>query len=365
MYPGHWDGGGWLIWPFRCVATCVRLAHALGVRSLPGLGRALPSGQLNQPPIVEQLVAAEAGVAWASVGVQDPKGRPPAWWTGAIARDDHLRSLADHVPAEPDPRSTGQLQPDAGRLADRGADAGLRFELAAALEAGRLEDHERDAGTARECGKAPESIGESRLRANPAPAGTGRRLGQAGGQVDDEEVHCPTREERAGDREALLGLRGGQHDQPLRLDPASDGLDRIQGLGQVQPGHDGAGRLRLSGESQRERGPPARGVTPKRHAHPPGQAAGAEDRIQLREARRKDPIRVRLVAGSTSRIRVTRRPQRHRCQRSDDVAGIPGRRRTPARPKGRQGCVQVHRGSRHVDQYRTSVRMNQGLDSSV
>ncbi len=332
-------GGVWLIRPYRGLATFAKL------------GRALRSGRLNQTQqrvVAEQVLAAEAGVAWASVRVQDPEGRSPAGWTGAIARDDHLRSLADHVPAEPDPRSTGQLQSDTGRLADRGADAGLRFELAAALEAGRLQHHERDAGAARERGKAPQSIGESRLRANHAPASAGYGLGQAGGQVDDEEVHRPARQERAGDRQALLGFRGGQHDQPLRLDPASDGLDRIQGLGQVQPGHDGSGRLRLRGKSQRERGPPARGIAPQRHAHPPGQAAGTEDRIKLREPRRKDPIRVWLPAGGTTRIHVTGRLQRHRCERTDNLTGIPGRSRAPARSKGRERRVQVRRGSRHV-----------------
>jgi hypothetical protein len=74
---------------------------------------------LNQPPVKEQLVAAEAGVARPSVGIQDPEGRSPARRSGAITRDHHLRSLADDVPAEPDPRSTGQLQTDAGCLADR------------------------------------------------------------------------------------------------------------------------------------------------------------------------------------------------------------------------------------------------------
>ena len=66
---------------------------------------------------------AEAGVALAAVRVQDSEGRSPAGWPGAIARDHHLRSLADHVPAEPDPRSAGQLEPDPRRFADRACEA--------------------------------------------------------------------------------------------------------------------------------------------------------------------------------------------------------------------------------------------------
>jgi hypothetical protein len=315
------------------------------VRSLSRLGPALRLGQLNRPT-TQKVLAPEAGVTRPSIGVQDPEGRPPAGWTGAIARDDHLRSLADHVPAEPDPRSTGQLQPDAGRLADRGADTAPRIELATALEARRLEHHERDAGTACERGEAPESIGESRLHA--ALPGAGHRPGQPCRQVDDEEVHRPARQERAGDREAFLGLARGQDDQPLRLDPASDGLDGIESLRQVQPGDDGAGSLCLRRESQRERGPPARGVTPQGHAHPPGETPRTEDRIELREPGREDPISVRLPARGTSRIPIIRRLERHGCKRADDIAGIPGRGRTPARSKRRQGRVEVRRRGRHT-----------------
>ena len=85
-FPGHWDHGGWL-------------------------------GRLIWPRVQEALPT-EAGVALTAVGVQDLEGRSTTRWAGPVTGDDHLRSLADHVPAEPDPRSTGQLQPDAGRLAD-------------------------------------------------------------------------------------------------------------------------------------------------------------------------------------------------------------------------------------------------------
>ena len=100
-------GGGWLIRPNRGVATCAELVHGrCRVRSLPRLGRALRSGRLNQPQlrfVAEEVRPAEAGVAFATVGVEDLERGSPARWAGPIAGDDHLRSLADDVPAEPDP----------------------------------------------------------------------------------------------------------------------------------------------------------------------------------------------------------------------------------------------------------------------
>jgi hypothetical protein len=75
-------------------------------------------GGVDRVELGEELGVAEAGVALSAVGVEDPQRRPPPGWTGAIARDDHLRSLADDVSSEPDPRSTGELEADPGRLAD-------------------------------------------------------------------------------------------------------------------------------------------------------------------------------------------------------------------------------------------------------
>ena len=62
--PGHWEDGG----------QVVELGEELGV--------------------------AEAGVALSAVGVEDLQRRPPPWWAGAVARDDHLRSLTDDVASD-------------------------------------------------------------------------------------------------------------------------------------------------------------------------------------------------------------------------------------------------------------------------
>ena len=284
------------------------------------LGRALRSDRLNQPQfIAEEDVSTEAGVALAAVGIEDPKAGSPAGWAGPIAGDDHLRSLADHVPAEPDPRLTGQLEADPGRLPDRG--------LETARSARRLEDHQADPGPTRERGQAPEAIREG------ATAAGSRR------QVDDEEVDRSPGQQRAGDRQALLGVGRGQHDEPLEPDPAGDRLHRVQRGREVQPGHDRAGRLSLRGEPQRERGPATRRAPPQGEAHPARDAARPEDGVELREAGREDPIRVR--SGDPARLCriVIRSLERHRRERPDDVA--------PPRSEGRQGRRQVRNGSSH------------------
>ncbi len=215
------------------------------MRSRTRLGRAVRSGRLNQPQrVAEEARPTETGVALAAVGVEDLERGSPARWAGPIAGDDHLRSLPDDVPAEPDPRSVRQLQPDAGRLAHGGREAG------AAGRPRRLEHDERDPGTARERGDSGEPIGE--------PGGAWR----ARGQVDDQEVDRPAGEEGAGDRQALLGIRGRHHDEPGQLDPARHGLHRVERRREVQPRDDRAGRLRLGREAERKRRPPARGVAP-------------------------------------------------------------------------------------------------------
>ena len=264
---------------------------------------------------------AEAGVALPAVGVEDPQRRPPPWWAGAIARDDHLRSLADDVAPEPDPRSAGELEPDPRRFSDRA--------LEAPGAAWRLEHDERDPGSPGERRDPRESITESRSR------GTGRwscrslRGSHAAGQVDDEQVHRPTREQRAGDRQPLLGIVRGQDDQPLRLDAAGHRLDGIEGCSEVQPGHDRARSLGLRGEPQGQRGSAARDVAAHREPHPARNPAGSEDRIELGEAGRVDPVGVRQRRGGRPEIGNL---ERHRRERADDLAGEPGRRCTPARP---------------------------------
>jgi hypothetical protein len=296
--------------------------------------------------LLEEPVPAEAGVTLPSVGVQDPEGRSPSRWPGPVAGDDHLRSLADDVPAEPDPRSTGELEPDAGRLTNGGGQppgpaARRSAHIRPAVDRARgLEHDEGDPCPPRQGRQAPESIGECAARYARALLGTA-------GQVDDQQVDRSTGQQRAGDRQALLGVGRGQHDQPLRLDPPGHDLDRVQGSGKVQPGDDRAGRLGFRREPQGERRPAARQVTPQRHAHPSGHAVRAEDGIELGETGREDAVGIGLGLRQTGALRQVSRFERHRGQRPDDLAGISGRRCSPARAQGRQGRVEVRGGSGH------------------
>jgi hypothetical protein len=254
--------------------------------------------RLNQSQlrfIAEQARPAEAGIALAAVGVEDLERGSPARWAGPIAGDDHLRSLSDDVPAEPDPRSAGQFQADAGRLADGGSETG------ACGRPRRLEHDDRDPGTARERGHSGEAIGE------PGSAWRACR------QVDDQQVDRAAGKKRAGDRQTLLGVGRRHDDEPGQLDPARHGLHRVERRREVQPRDDRAGRLRLGREPERERRPPARGVATQRDAHPARHPAGPEDRVELGEARREDVVRVGSRLGDG-------RFERHRGERPHDLA---------------------------------------------
>lgn len=299
----------------------------------------------------QEALDPEAGVALAAVRVEDPEGRPATRRAGPVASHDHLRSLADHVATESQPRSTFELEADPGRLAHRIRDG--------RDEPRRLEHDEADPGSPRERRETAELVGDA----------SGAL--EAGREIDDEEVHGPAREQRARDREPLLGIGRGQDHEPLRPDAARDGLDRIEGLREVQPGRDRPGSLGLRHEPQRERRPPARDLAAEREAEAPRQPARPEDRVQLGEARREDtraidrrlPLRARDRL-PTDRGIVVRRLERHRRERPDHLAdpsdladtsdlGHPAVPETPRggipplRPEGREGRRHVRGEDRH------------------
>ena len=70
------------------------------------MGRAGREG-VAQGSVAQEGVAQEAGIPAATVRVEDPKLRPAARRTEPVPADDDLGALADDIPAEPDPRSTG------------------------------------------------------------------------------------------------------------------------------------------------------------------------------------------------------------------------------------------------------------------
>ncbi len=342
--PGHWNGG--MDWGggvdgaaggYRAAGTWFRAdasgpdGHDLGRRAFP-----------------EERLEAETRVPIPAVGVQDPERGPATRRPGPAACDDDIGCLPDDIAPESDPRPALELQADPRPLPDRGGHA--------ADEAGWLEDEERDARPAGEGGETPESIGELRC-----PIRSRRH-------VDDQEVHGPPGQERPGDREALVGRRRRQHDQPFQLHPASHGLHGIEGGREIEPGHDGPVLLRLRGESQRDRRPPARQVTTQREAHSARQPARAEDGVEGREPRGIDPVAVGCRVRVAYRVRRQGRHQSQRPHRRPMPTGAltgrgPGpdgatgtRRpspdharggRSPARLEGRKGCRHVRGEGRH------------------
>jgi hypothetical protein len=222
---------------------------------------------------VEERVAAEAGVALAAVGIEDPELCPPPRRAVAAAGDGHLRPLPDDVAPEPDPPPTDELEPEAGRFGDCRRKGG-RYPR-------RLEDDEEGLRPSGEGGQPMEPIRQLSWSVG--------RI-EPGRQVDDEEIDRPTAEQRPGDGEALVDRCGCEDDEPLEVDPPGDRLDRVEAPPEVHPGDDRARRLRLCRESQGERRPAARAGSPEREGGRPGDAARPEDRVELGEAGRDDAL---------------------------------------------------------------------------
>ena len=268
---------------------------------------------------------AETAVPLATLGVQDPELRPSARRPVAAPGDERLGPLADDVPAEPDPGPPHELQPEAGRFRDRGRQPGRQPR--------RLEDDEERLGPAGEPGQATHPLGHLGRR------GAGVRARR---EIDHEDVDGATGEEHPGDRQALVERLRGEDDEPVQLDTAGGGLDRIERPGKIQPGDDRTVGLGLGDEPQGEGGGTGARGAAEGDAGRARQAARPEDRVEGREAGPDDPLDAssRLDRGSGSELgwvvgRLGR--ERRRGQRSDHPRSCG----TPSRLERRQS-------SRHV-----------------
>lgn len=183
-----------------------------------------------------------------------------------IADDGHGRPLPDHVPPDPDPAAPLELQAQAAAFPQRTVE---RVRQAHGLEG-------------QEPRSDPPGMGRQASQEDGVPDG------QASGEVQDQEIHGPSGEERAGQPEAFVGASGPDEHEPAQVHASSDRFQRVERAREVQPGDDRAGGLGLShaakGECRLARGAPA----PERGARPAGQAAQGQDRIQAREAGRDD-----------------------------------------------------------------------------
>ena len=141
----------------------------------------LDRGGMDGGLIEQEVRAAETGVPFTALGVEDPEGRPLARWPVSVAGDHGLRALADDVAPEPDPGPSGQFQAETGRLGHGGREA--------AGGSRRLEDDEDRVRPSGERGQAPEPVGD---------AGRTVRGGEpAAGQVQEEQVHRATGQQAA------------------------------------------------------------------------------------------------------------------------------------------------------------------------
>ena len=274
----------------------------------------------------EQGVPGEAGVPLAALGVEDPERRRPAGPAGAVVGDERLGPLADDVPPKPDPRPADELEPDGGRLVDR------RRETAA--ESRGIEDEQERLRPTRERGEPVEAIGDAGGRVRPGEP--------AARQVEDEQVHGPSGEQRPGDRQPLVETRRRDHDEPLEPDSAGDRLDRIEAARQVEPGDDGATGLGLRGRPESERRPAARAVAADRDARRCRKAAGTEDRVERHEPRADDPL-ARERRARRPRLVDLRDGRRREGQRAEDPRSC----RTPSSLEARHGGCHISSGRRH------------------
>jgi hypothetical protein len=166
-----------------------------------------------------------------------------------VARDHHLGSLADDIAAQADPCPPDQLQSKTDRFAD-----GARHVL---WQARRFQDHEQATRPSGQCREAMQPIRDARwaFALRPAP---GRRparfLAEPRRQIDEQQVHRPTLQQRPGDAQPLIQRLRRQDDEPLPADAARDGLTGIKRAREVQVRDDRATHLCLCREPQRERG---------------------------------------------------------------------------------------------------------------
>ena len=220
---------------------------------------------------------AETAVPIATLGVEDPELRPSPRRSVAAAGDRGLGPLAHDVAAEPDPGLAFELEPEPGRLGDRGRQPGR--------QPGWFEGDEERLGAAGERGQPAEPVGDL----GGCRPGSGRR---AWGEVDHEDIDRARGEKHPRDRQALVERLGGEDDEPVEPDAAGSGLHGIERSRQVQPGDDRAVGLRLGDEPEGERGRARARRAGQRDARAPREplARRSHDRVERGEAGPDDPL---------------------------------------------------------------------------
>jgi hypothetical protein len=279
--------------------------------------------------IDEEVVLPKAGVALATIRVEDPERGPPPRRAVPVPRDQRLRALAHDVAPEADPRAPGKLQAETGRFGDGAGQA--------AGETGRFQHHE-------------QRLRSSGQRRQPTqPIGDDRRLVRGGeataGQVEDEQVHRASGKQRPTDGQPFIErLRSDDH-QPLQADASGDRLNRIEAPGQIEPGYDGSRGLGLGSEPEDEGCPTARAVAANGDARRARQATRSQDRVERREPCPDDPTirRPRFLPDGW----FGRWDQGWHGREGEGAFGDPRSCRSPASLQACHGCRHVRGEGRH------------------
>ena len=284
-----------------------------------------------------------------------------------VPGDHHLRPLADDVTTQPDPRPTSKLQSQSDGFPECVRDT-LR-------EARRLQHDEQATRQARERGETMEAVrdagrpvtGRSRpVTGRSRPVGARVLRAENRGQIHQEHVHRPALQDRTRDAETFLQRLRRQDHEPLQPDAARNGLNGIEGAGQVQPGDDGAAGLGLRDQAQRQGGLAAGCVSVHGDAGQPGNAARPQDGVQGSETGTDDApvmdlpraIRRPIVERPGCRLRLNRpiilvRPAEWNRGESADraclvaIADRPRSCRTPASLERGESGSDLGRGSGH------------------
>ena len=300
--------------------------------------------------LAEQARRRKTGIPIATLGIDDAQVRPAPGRPEVVAVHDDLGLLADDVAPETEPGPTGQVEPQPDRFGERAGHA-LR-------QARRLEDDEERAGPTRERGQPMEAVGDPRrpttIRRAPGPT-----LGaQVGRQIDEQQVHRPSLEERTGHGQALVQRGRGQHHQPFGLQAARHRLDRVERAREVQPRDDRAAGLGFRREPEGDGGLAAGVIAPQRDAGEARDPARPEDRVQGREPGGHDaPIVERRLGRGI--VPLGRRRERGERPDHQGRVSVPGRGlarleppprscASPATLKGRQGSAEVRGRDGHT-----------------
>ena len=287
-----------------------------------GGGSGVGGDRVGGRVVDEEVRAAEAAIALAALGVEDPgSARFPA--AEPVAGDGHLGLLADDVAPEADPGSAGELEAEAGRLGDGRGEPEVRPAARGRRAASRR------GGRGPPGGGAGPRRGRRSCRGPGAAAGRPRAGRPSGRRAAPRRSTGPRRASPGSGRRASPAGRRGRPPRPGRGRGRGPARRRSRrGLG-LRDEAQGEGRLAGAGvAAEGDAGAAGR---------PPGPRIASSAGNPVRTIRSTVPV-------GAAAPRPARSPrQRCRRQRPDDPRSC----RAPACLEGRQSSRHVRGKRRH------------------